>query len=324
MTVIKAVKDRNHHYSLISKSSREDISLSFQAFGFLAWALGKPDDWRFYITQISAERKIGIKKVNSCLNELIEKGYAFRWQPRMKNGDFLPAEIVISDSKEEIERLKSELYADPKNQKMFTVCRSGITRSGISNKEQLLSNDSLPITEAKESIDIPPLSSPLKKAKEIPPKIPLPQQQSLRSDEEDLKIPSFLDGTILSEKQKLRLIKSYPLSEIKVALKLSQKIKIKKGLMNLLVDILKNPENYETPENQLLRVNREKALLYNEKLRIIFPESATKNERLISEGSIKINESTYLSLKAEDFLEDISICLEMLEITIRDKHKDNP
>lgn len=226
MTVIRAVKDRFHYYVQVSKKSHEDINLSFQAFGFLTYCLGKKDDWRFYVTQVAKERKIGIKKVNSCLNELVDNGYAIRWQPRNEKGDFLPAEIIVSDSKEEIERLKAELVNDTSIKKMFTKSRLGKTRKGISLKAPLTTNDCLESNDASETTITP-------------------QPKSVKMDDEnnscccsddpefefELKMQLFDDNEI--PENIARLYVDFPLEQVKNAIEACKQYAEKNSIANI-------------------------------------------------------------------------------------------
>ncbi len=160
----------------------------------------------------------------------------------------------------------------------------------------------------------PPLSSP-PASEPDKPKEPEPPEKSLRSEEEDSF--QFLEGTSLSPSQQKRLRDAYPRDQILRALKISERMPIKKGLMNLLWHILKNPAQYEDQQTDKPRCPKQQmALKYNQELAKIDAKLATQNEKLIPNNAVKIligNGLQQLSLKAYDFESDLKMALEELK-----------
>jgi len=146
----------------------EDPDLSLKAKGFIGYCLTKKEDWKFHITHLCSVLKEGEKAIYSVINECVENGYAYRYQPRAENGDFLPIETIISDSKVEIAKRKKEIESSPNFKKCLPdrpfgdAIRSGAINAPHSNnmysntKEQ---QQAKPVLSAA----VVPLASPKKK-----------------------------------------------------------------------------------------------------------------------------------------------------------------
>jgi hypothetical protein len=113
MSVIRGVKDRRFKFVQLLNDMFDDSNISLKAKGFIGHCLTKPSDWKFYVKQLCSNLKEGERAIYSVINECIDNGYAYRFQPRTENGDFLPWETVVSDSKYEIEQIKKEIESSP-------------------------------------------------------------------------------------------------------------------------------------------------------------------------------------------------------------------
>jgi len=113
MCTIRGVKDRRFKFTQIINSMFEDPKLSLKAKGFIGYCLTKTEDWIFHIDALRSALDLGKDAIYSVINECLEKGYAYRYQPRDEKGRLLVAEFIISDSKEEIDSRKREHEASP-------------------------------------------------------------------------------------------------------------------------------------------------------------------------------------------------------------------
>ena len=77
----------------------EDKRLSWGARGLLEYMLSKPDDWKFYMSElISHSDKDGRDKTYGYMDELKKYGYVTRKQKRNSNGKFGNQDLIVNDS----------------------------------------------------------------------------------------------------------------------------------------------------------------------------------------------------------------------------------
>lgn len=120
MCAIRGVKDRRFKFVQLLNSMFEDQNISLKAKGFIGFCLTNKEDWDFHISHLAKKLKEGERAIYSTIDELEEWGYAIRYQPHKKNGEFGTWETIVSDSKDEIALIKEELKDDPDFQKSFT------------------------------------------------------------------------------------------------------------------------------------------------------------------------------------------------------------
>jgi len=121
MSVIRSVRDRQNPYVQINKKALEDPKISLKAKGFIAYCLSKKDDWIFYVDQLCKVLKEKEVSIYNIIKECIDHDYAIRWRKRDKLGKFEAWQTIISDSQEEIRRLRDELNSDPEIQKSYAI-----------------------------------------------------------------------------------------------------------------------------------------------------------------------------------------------------------
>ena len=87
MAIIRSKRDRN--FSIIDNDLIDNSSLSFKARGLLIYMLSKPDDWKFYTTELAKHSsKEGIAAIRTALEEIEKAGYLIRQKKRKNNGKF--------------------------------------------------------------------------------------------------------------------------------------------------------------------------------------------------------------------------------------------
>lgn len=125
MTAIRGVRDRRFKFVQLLNEMFEDKNLSLKAKGFIGYCLTKHNDWKFHVSHLCSALKEGEKAIYSVINECIENGYAYRYQPRADNGDLLPVETIVSDSKHEIEEIKKEIESSAEFKKCLPLRHFG-------------------------------------------------------------------------------------------------------------------------------------------------------------------------------------------------------
>ena len=84
--IIRVSKDTN--YLVINKTSLQDKRLTWKAKGLHAFMLSKPNDWKFYDTELRKHAKDGIDSLKSAMKELKDNGYMKRVRKRNSEGKF--------------------------------------------------------------------------------------------------------------------------------------------------------------------------------------------------------------------------------------------
>lgn len=97
MAIIR--QKRKKRFSIIDNWVIEDGRLSWGARGLLEYMLSKPDDWKFYMSElISHSDKDGRDKTYGYINELKKYGYVTRKQKRNSSGKFGNQDLIVTDS----------------------------------------------------------------------------------------------------------------------------------------------------------------------------------------------------------------------------------
>lgn len=79
---------KNTNFVVMDKTALNDKRLSWKAKGIMAFMLSKPDDWVFYLDELSTNATDGKSSFRSGFNELKKHGYVQRIQRRDENGKF--------------------------------------------------------------------------------------------------------------------------------------------------------------------------------------------------------------------------------------------
>lgn len=80
MGIIRTYHDRENPYVQINSGSIRDTNLDLAATGLFAYMFSFRDDWLFNIPDLCNRKKIGKRVVYGALNDLIQHGYAIRYQ----------------------------------------------------------------------------------------------------------------------------------------------------------------------------------------------------------------------------------------------------
>lgn len=130
-------------FTIFSNSLWEDEHLSWSSKSLLAYMLSRPKDWIVYRSQLASiykgeKRGNGKKAVDTCFDELIEKGYIIYTPKDQKTGQFIHRYDIFPEPFEEFQK------KFPKRLKGRMASR----KNGLKGGQQ--SNNSLP---SKETYD---------------------------------------------------------------------------------------------------------------------------------------------------------------------------
>jgi predicted transcriptional regulator len=76
--IVRVQHDKDCPYLMVSKTTVQDTSISFEARGFLAFLLSKPDDWRIRPEELAKETKLNRATIYRLIKKLREAGYINR------------------------------------------------------------------------------------------------------------------------------------------------------------------------------------------------------------------------------------------------------
>ena len=93
MATFRVNKDKN--YTTINNTGLKDTRLSWKAKGILAYILTLPDDWIFYMEEVTKHSKDGIASLKAGMKELKECGYVKRFPIKGEDGKISKWEMII-------------------------------------------------------------------------------------------------------------------------------------------------------------------------------------------------------------------------------------
>ncbi|MFV1457131.1 DnaD domain protein [Bacillus mycoides] len=93
MATFRVSKSKN--YTTINNTGLRDERLSWKAKGILAYILSLPDDWVFYMEEISTHAKDGIDSLRVGMKELKKFGYIRRFPVKNEKGKITNWETII-------------------------------------------------------------------------------------------------------------------------------------------------------------------------------------------------------------------------------------
>lgn len=97
MAIIR--QKRKKRFSIIDNRVIEDKRLTWGARGLLEYMLSKPDDWKFYMSElITHSDNDGRDKAYGYLKELKKYGYVIRKQGRNSKGKFEAQDLIVTDA----------------------------------------------------------------------------------------------------------------------------------------------------------------------------------------------------------------------------------
>ena len=148
-TIIR--RDSRRRFVVIDHEAIDDPNLTARALGFLAYLLGKPDNWETRTADLMKRFGCGKDYVYAALGELIAAGYAVRHQGRDEQGRMGRAELIIFETPQTSDCPDGDSCPDPALPE--AVIPEQVNPPLLKNKEATKNEKSLRGTAAK-----PPLS----------------------------------------------------------------------------------------------------------------------------------------------------------------------
>ena len=97
-TVFRTKHDPHNPYVMLNRHSLNNKALSAKAKGILAYCLSMPDDWIFYVDELTTHFKDGEKSIRSGIAELIKARYIQKSEKRdNQNGRFGGMDYTIHE-----------------------------------------------------------------------------------------------------------------------------------------------------------------------------------------------------------------------------------
>lgn len=139
MAIIR--QKRNNKFSILSNEMLDDTNMSFKARGLLAYMLSKPDDWKFYVSELTDHSsKDGEKAIRSALSEIESAGYLERHRDRDDTGKFTGQDFILSDKPHSQNRHDAnrpdEKRPDDKGRLLSTDSTKNLNKPSTDNKKQ--------------------------------------------------------------------------------------------------------------------------------------------------------------------------------------------
>src|ERR1700738_404129 len=89
MTIVRTFHNKDNPYVQLNSESLRDPNMSLGATGLMAYMFSFMSDWSFNMVHIAKTKNTGIKVLYRLMSELIDLGYAIRFQQSVlsdKNG----------------------------------------------------------------------------------------------------------------------------------------------------------------------------------------------------------------------------------------------
>jgi hypothetical protein len=319
--IVRIRSTPNSNFTIVPNEAIDALGEEYPAaLALLVRLIRLPEDWHIRVRQLMQTKPdkknlrnkgCGRDAIRSNLNVLKKFGYVKFVKERDKNGCWFCYYDVYSQPQKNLVPNTS------------TANKTSIKKVGFQKF--------IPETPKQAPVNTSP-SIKLSIQKDPPPSSPLPEEikpeksespVSLRSEEED-SFYECLNETTLSHKEKKRISRAYLQHEVEKALRISKTVNRKGTLMGLLLNILSHPENWQEKDSSTqVSPKQNKALEYNKKLEKADHELAKKNQEAIPKGYVNVLYPalgpTTLSMKADDFEQDLNLCEKYLEEKTREK-----
>ena len=160
MAIFKSKLSEN--YVTLPNVTIQDIELSWEARGLLAFMLSLPADWAIYKEWLAEQSVMcGKDKLNRILDELIVSGYLVKQQKRSGAGKFAENDWLVYSEKQQSDELN-------------TVDGSTVTGKPVNGKPAATKETSLQSKQStKETVNTKEIAQPEKKPFCLPEKINL-------------------------------------------------------------------------------------------------------------------------------------------------------
>lgn len=143
MAIIR--QKRKDRFLVVDNKIIEDKRLSFKARGLLIYMLSKPDDWKFWTSElVKRSAKDGISSIRTALKELEAAGYLTRKRERSSKGTFTSQDWILTDKPAFQPQVEKPHVDNPQVEKPHvdnrTLPNTDIPNTDIPNTNKLLAD----------------------------------------------------------------------------------------------------------------------------------------------------------------------------------------
>lgn len=135
MSILRVEKNAN--YVVMNRTALNDERLSWKAKGIMAYMLSMPDDWTFYINELTKHSVDGEKAFRSGLKELKENGYVKR-KPVRDGNKIIGWETIVVEVPQ---TLDNTLLADFVHVENVQVQNVDVQKGALLSTEKELNTD---------------------------------------------------------------------------------------------------------------------------------------------------------------------------------------
>jgi len=159
--IIRAAKDKDNPYFQCRRDVAQNVALSWEARGMMAYLLSKPDDWK--VNAKNLQQGCGKHKVYSILDELIKKRYLTREISKDDEGKFSGYTYYVYEEPQPIEtgpESEAQPSAESNHVPQNGIRKNGIPKSGThtykESKQNTESTDTIGSLKSENQLDAPP------------------------------------------------------------------------------------------------------------------------------------------------------------------------
>jgi uncharacterized phage protein (TIGR02220 family) len=132
--------EKNANYVVMNRTALNDKRLSWKAKGIMAYMLSMPDDWVFYVTELTKHSIDGEKAFRSGLKELKENGYVKR-NPVREGNKIVGWETVVTEiPSQTLDKSLLACFVHVENEQVQNV---HVQKDVLLSTESLLNTDEL-------------------------------------------------------------------------------------------------------------------------------------------------------------------------------------
>lgn len=106
MSIIRTFHNREKPYVVLNKATLWDNDLSLDTIALWARIISRPDGWQIYTSELCKSCRTGRDKMYRMIKELIDFGYAARWQSAGSDGRYGQVNYAFFEEKKTKEQIK--------------------------------------------------------------------------------------------------------------------------------------------------------------------------------------------------------------------------
>ena len=140
MSIIRTLRDKNNPYLILNKTCINDNKLSWGARGVHTFLLGKPNDWKTYVSNLIKESPDGKTKLNNYIIELIDSGYINR-KAKREGGQYRGYDYDIHEIPQQKHRSGNTEAVTPETVEQPLLSNNNKLNNKLNNKDKSSSKE---------------------------------------------------------------------------------------------------------------------------------------------------------------------------------------